>query len=152
MPGKGKSRKEPRGPTTITLLSSDPDAGEVLARVLESTGNEVRRAFGEDAAVTAVTADVPGLAVIDVGGGASNPGLRIVEELRSHPNEAVRSVRVILISDQARGQGLAWSAGVDGYLDRPVEATDVTATVNNVLSRSEKERATFRAEVQKTLR
>ena len=54
MPGKGKSRKEPQGPTTITLLSSDADAGEVLARVLESTGNDVRRAFGEDADLAAV--------------------------------------------------------------------------------------------------
>ncbi len=146
MPSRSRSRNQaPKGPARVTVVNDDPDAGEIVARVLEAEGHQVVRAFDRADALQAITSDLPDVAVLDMGGGANNPGLQLLERLRHHANPSVRDVRVVLMCTKSGAEVFAWDAGVDGYLDRPVRADDLARVVAEALARPEKERAGYRA-------
>lgn len=144
--GKVRSKPAPRGPAKVTVLNGDPEAGEIVARVLEAAGHQVARAFDADNALVALSSDIPSLGVIDLGGGANNPGLRLLEAIRGHPNASVKNLRVVLISSQPGGEMFAWLAGTDGYLERPVHADQITEAVADVLARPDKQRPAYRTQ------
>lgn len=142
----GKSGNQaPQGPAKVTVVNGDADAGEIVARVLEAEGLDVARAFDQVPTITPVTHDPPTLVVLDVDGGTGNLGVGLIEELRHHENQDVRDVRVVLISTQPGAEALAWTAGADGFLEKPVRAGELARVVADALARPDDERAGFRA-------
>ncbi len=148
----GKDNQAPEGPAKVTVVNSDADSGEVVARVLEAEGHDVVRAFDQAPSITPVISDPPALVVLDVDGDASNRGVGLLEELRQHQAPEVRDVRVVLIGTQPGSEVLAWGAGADGFLDRPVRADDLARLVADALARPDDERADFRAKAHEEAR
>ena len=116
------------------LLADDDDVGRyVIATMLRRAGFAVDEVADGGAAVEAIRAHPPDLAVLDV----KMPHLTGFEACRAvKGDERTRHVPVLLLSatfmdDQARVEGL--EGGADSYLTQPVEAPVLAATVRSLI-------------------
>jgi DNA-binding NtrC family response regulator len=139
------------GPSTLVVANDDPDACEVVARVLELDGHEVVRVANSEA-VPAVVHDTGATGVVlDLVTGGYGANLDALERLRTRSAGPSRGVRVVLVGATA-GQALfAWQSGIDGFLLRPFPADVLRLTVADALARDEKERSGFRTAEQRRL-
>jgi len=139
------------GPSTLVVVNDDPDACEVVARVLELDGHRVVRVSNADAVPAVVHDTGAGAVVLDLVTGGYGANLDALERLRTRSAGPSRGVRVVLVGATA-GQALfAWQSGIDGFLLRPFPADLLRSTVADALARGEKERAGFRSGAQRRL-
>jgi CheY-like chemotaxis protein len=116
------------------LLADDDDVGRyVIATMLRRAGFVVHEAADGAAAVAAITADPPDLAVLDV----KMPRLDGFEACRIlKTQDATRHIPVLLLSatfleTEAQVEGL--ENGADAYLTQPIEAPVLAATIRSLL-------------------
>jgi CheY-like chemotaxis protein len=139
------------GPSTLVVANDDPDACEVVARVLELDGHEVVRVANPEA-VPAVVRDTGATCVVlDLVSGGYGANLDALERLRTRSTRPSPGVRVVLVGATANQALFAWQSGIDGFLLRPFPADVLRRTVTDALARGEKERAGFRSEAQRRL-
>jgi DNA-binding response OmpR family regulator len=138
-------------PSKLVVANDDPDACEVVARVLELDGHEVVR-VSDPEAVPGVVLDAraSGL-VLDLMHGGYGANLDAFERLRTRFEAGGRDVRVVLVGAKASQALFAWQSGVDGFLLRPFHGDDLRRAVLDALGRTEKERKTYRTEQQRRL-
>ncbi len=150
MPSLGKSRNQESPPGGgIAVVAADADEGEIVARVLEAAGHEVRRAFDVAAdPMVGITTDLPALALLDLGAGAANPNLRLLRDVRDHPNPTVKNLRVVVIGAAPGTDADVWGAGADGLLHRPVRNEDLARVVAEALERPDADRAGYRGQAR----
>lgn len=138
-------------PPAVTVVNDDPDAGEIVARVLESVGYLVQRVHDRAGAVTILQSEPPKVAVIDLAA-SSNHGdtLAILERVRNSSVSAVRAMRVLVIGQHPSGAMFSWHAGADGFLSRPFHAEALISTMDDIINRPDKDRAAHREAAHQT--
>lgn len=117
------------GARNVLVASTNADACEVMARVMETAGYEAVRLPADAVIADAVATIRPDGLLLDLGS-ANLPALRALREL----DDAVGTgVRVVMFGTGPAGGRLAWQAGADGYLLRPIHARELTAAFTEVM-------------------
>lgn len=129
-------------PRSVLVASTDPDAREVMARVLESASLDAVRLPAAESVPDAVVSSRPAGLLLDLG--AVN--LETLRAVRERDEPAAARVRVVVIGTGPAGGRLAWQAGADGYLVRPFHADDLVASLRDALALDEAARVTRRNE------
>ena len=141
---KSKDTVEPVeiGPSSVLVVHDDPEGCELLVRILATSGRPVRRAHDFD----------------QMSDAAGPPDLhRARRVLRRHRRQSQAARRrsppprsgCRQRSGRADATGssnamFSWQAGIDGFLQRPFHADDLTSTVAEVVERPEEERKPHR--------
>ena len=131
---KGGKRHEwePHG-EGVLLVSDDPDAGELLNRLMAADGHDVHRVETAEGAVRHLLATPRRAAVLSLSGPTANR--QLLEKIRSHPNPPMSEVAVVLLADDVAAGREAWDKGADGFLARPFHAEQLTAELQGALDR-----------------
>jgi len=143
-PDKHKGGREPAG-EGVLLVCDDPDAGELLARLLGREGHDVHRVETAEGALRHLLATPRRGAVLSLSGPTANR--QLVDKVRAHPNPAVAEVALVALApeDAAASAGdEAWQAGADGFLARPFHERELTEEVRAALTRPLEDRAAHR--------
>jgi CheY-like chemotaxis protein len=103
----------------VLIVEDNADAAELLRALLQSWGHAVRVARDGLAGVSSASADVPHVAIVDIG----LPGLdgyQVAERLRS--NTDTRSMYLVAITGYGRPEdrARATSAGFDDFIVKPL--------------------------------
>ncbi|MCU1452161.1 MAG: chemotaxis protein CheY [Acidimicrobiales bacterium] len=133
----------------VLVVNDDTDACEIVARVIEAAGHEATRSHGHDEAVGLVANSGIDVVVIDLPG--SGAGVHLLETLRTRPDEASSTVRVVVVGAGPANALFCWQSGADEFLVRPLDATELQEAVATVLTRPESARASYRATAQRAL-
>lgn len=129
--------------TGLVVAGDDPDALELLGRILAVTGEELFL-IPDKASALATVATEPRRAVLLAFSGGQSGNLAVVESIRNHADAAVRSTPIIVLADDERNLTYAWQSGIDAHLVRPVPADVLVGAVTNAMARTEQERVEHR--------
>ena len=118
----------------MLVADDDPDILRLIERRLTRRGYVVRTAPDGTAALDAIRADPPAVAVLD----RMMPGLRgdeVCRRLRADPVTA--RVPVLLLTARATGsdRSSGLQAGADVYLTKPFEMADLDAALQCLMRR-----------------
>jgi DNA-binding response OmpR family regulator len=139
---KGRGREwEPHG-EGVLLVCDDPDAGELLNRLMAADGHDVQRVETAEGAVRHLLATPRRATVLSLSGPTANR--QLLEKIRSHPNPPVSEVAVVLLADDVAAGPAAWDAGADGFLARPFHAEQLSSELQGALDRPLADRPTHR--------
>lgn len=138
-------------PAVIAVLNDDPDACEMLARILELDGHRVERT-GNAEAIPGTIRDIGAvLVVLDLVVGGFGANLDALERIRNWPDETVQATKVVLVAASHSQALFSWQSGIDGILVRPFHADDLRAEVRSALKRRERDRIPHRRRAQRAL-
>jgi DNA-binding response OmpR family regulator len=131
---KGEKRHEwePHG-EGILLVCDDPDAGELLSRLMAADGHDVHRVETAEGAVRHLLATPRRAAVLSLSGPTANR--QLLEKIRGHPNPPVNEVAVVLLADDVASGPEVWDKGADGFLARPFHADQLASELRGALDR-----------------
>ena len=122
----------------IVVADDDRDILELVRFILTHAGYEVVGASDGVAALAAIEADHPNLAILDV----MMPGLSGLEVLRRvRRNDAIKDLTVILLTVQAGDSDVAagYAAGASDYVTKPVILSELLQLVKSSLERRARE-------------
>ena len=132
---------EPHG-EGVLLVCDEPDAGELLARLISADGHDVHRVETAEGAVRHLLATPRQAAVLSLSGPTANR--QLLEKIRDHPNPPVSEVAVVLLADEVGAGREAWDKGADGFLARPFHSEQLTAELQSAMDRPFADRAAHR--------
>jgi len=132
---------EPHG-EGVLLVCDDPDAGELLSRLMTQDGHDVHRVETAEGAVRHLLATPRHAAVLSLSGPTANR--QLLEKIRDHPNPPVSEVAVVLLADDVEAARDAWDHGTDGFLARPFHADQLREELQGALDRPLAARAAHR--------
>lgn len=143
LPGKRAASTLPKQATSdalptlagveIVVVDDEPDARELAATMLRHFGANVRVAGSAAEAFELVVARPPQVLVSDIAMPGQD-GYQLVQRIRSHESQAVRSVPAVAVTAFATRQDRdrALSVGFQRHLAKPIEAADLVNTVHAV--------------------
>lgn len=122
----------------VLVADDDQDILDLVTLVLTHFGYEVVGVVDGLAAIAAIEADPPKLAILDV----MMPGMSGIEVLqRVRENDAIKHLYIILFSvitnESVVAAGLA--TGANEFIKKPVNLRELMHIVNSFLTRSENE-------------
>lgn len=132
------------GPARVLVVNDDPDACELLVRLLTRAGYPVDRAHDHIEAIAQVTLVPPACVVLDLSTGGVGANLKLLDSIRTHHDPRVSNSRVVLVAKKTNNQMFSWQSGVDSFLLRPFEAGQLLVEVADVLQRPDEQRARHR--------
>lgn len=135
---------ERRATPTVLVVNDEPDAREVLVRLLRPQGFRTVGAESPDAAMSAIGTQLPRCVVVDMTGGGIGSSLRILDQIRSHDDRRISSARVVLCASSPRNRTFSFQSGADAFVVRPFHLDEVAASIRDVLARPQEERARHR--------
>ena len=114
----------------VLVVDDEPDARELVAKMLVECGATVRMAGGVDEALALVAAETPDVIVTDLGMPGEN-GFTLLQRLRASPAAAGGLAPVVAVTAYARPENrqAALTAGFDHFLTKPVEFDELIAAV-----------------------
>ncbi len=117
----------------VVVVDDEPDARELVCKVLGECGASVRTAGGVDEAFALIQADPPDVLVTDLGMPGEN-GYDLLKRLRALPAAVGGRVPAIALTAYARPEHrqAAMSAGFDHFLTKPVDFEEVIAAVSRL--------------------
>lgn len=119
----------------ILVVDDEPDIRYLEQVALESDGHLVMTASDGDDALAAIEVEVPDVVLLDVMMPEVD-GWTLLERLKSHFDERIATVRVIMVTSLGADMEMA-RGGISGavqYLVKPVDVDDLLATVREVLA------------------
>ena len=121
--------------TRILVVDDEADGREMLIRMLESRGAEVRAAASADEALAAVNEDLPDLLISDIGMPRVD-GYELIRRIRAMESPTRRDLPAIALTAFARGEDAAKArrAGYGVHLPKPVEPSRLFSTIAAVLT------------------
>jgi DNA-binding response OmpR family regulator len=122
--------------TRIVIADDDKDILDLVVFKLTQAGFETVAVSDGVAALAAIEADLPRLAILDV----MMPGLSGIEVLRKiRANEATRDLDVILLTARARDTDvdIGFATGASDYVIKPFSPRELLHRVNAVLARGD---------------
>ena len=121
--------------TRILVVDDEADGREMLIRMLESWGAEVRAAGSADEAIAALSADRPDLLISDIGMPRVD-GYELMRRVRTMAEVDRRDVPAIALTAFARGEDAAKArqAGYGVHLPKPVDPSRLFSTIASVLA------------------
>jgi DNA-binding response OmpR family regulator len=120
--------------TRVLVADDDPDIRHLVVFKLGQAGFQVQAVGDGTAALAAIEADPPDLAVLDM----MMPGLSGIDVLRKiRGGERTRGVRVILLTARSRDADVdaGFATGADDYVIKPFSPRELLHRVNSVLAR-----------------
>ncbi len=129
----------------VLVVNDEPEAAELLLRVLSRSGNEVERAH-DFTSMADRLAHPPKLdcVVLDVAASGIGGNLKLLDGVRSFRDPAVAATPVVLVAGTASSAMFSWQAGVDELLVRPFHADDLVRAVQEAVARPADERPKHR--------
>ena len=119
-------RSESSSAKTVVIAEDESIIRMDLAEILEENGYEVLAACGRgDEAIELVRSLRPDVAVLDI----KMPGMDGLTAARAIATESLSAIVILTSFSQPELVGEATSAGVDGYVVKPFQATDVIPAV-----------------------
>jgi PAS domain S-box-containing protein len=116
---------------SILVVEDEPDARELIRRILEERGAKVTTADSGAAALELLAALRPHLLISDIGMPEMD-GYTLIRRIRSEPPmRSARELPAIALTAFARSEDrtMALLAGFQSHLSKPVEAAELIATV-----------------------
>lgn len=116
----------------ILVADDDGDIRELVVFKLEQAGFDVQAATTGVEAWTAIVADPPHLAVLDIMM-AGISGLDVLRRIRS--DESLSEVKVILLTARARDTDVdeGYASGTDDYVIKPFSPRELLNRVHRIL-------------------
>jgi DNA-binding response OmpR family regulator len=139
--GDKRQSWEPHG-EGVLLVCDDPDAGELLSRLLAQDGHDVHRVETAEGAIRHLLATPRQAAVLSLSGPTANGEL--LTKIRQHPNAPVNEVAVVVLADDVSAGPDHWDKGADGFLARPFHAGQLSTELQGALDRPLAARAAHR--------
>jgi DNA-binding response OmpR family regulator len=133
---------ERRAPARVLVVNDDPDAGELLVRVLDQHGYRAAATIGERDVMPALFAQLPRVVVLDLADVTSS--LKVLDTVRSNDDRRIATARAVLCAPSSQNRALSFQSGADAFLVRPFHAGELTDLVADVLERSESDRGRHR--------
>ena len=129
----------------VLVVSDEPDAAELLSRILGRVRYEVERAR-DFTGLADRLADPPRLdcIVLDVSARGIGGNLQLLDAVRSFREPAIARTPVVLIAGTASSAMFSWQAGVDELLVRPFHADELATAVAAAIARPDDERPRHR--------
>jgi DNA-binding response OmpR family regulator len=122
-------------PVPVLVADDDADIRELVAFKLEQAGFDVTSVGDGAAALDAIRANPPRLAVLDV----MMPGMSGIDVLRQvRADESLGSVRIILLTARSRELDVdaGFASGADDYVIKPFSPRELVHRVTVLLQRS----------------
>jgi DNA-binding response OmpR family regulator len=119
----------------ILVADDDEDIRDLVLFKLSQAGFDVRAVTDGAAALAAIEAEPPDLAILDV----MMPGLSGIDVLRRvRDNESTQQVPVLLLTSRTRDSDVdaGFAAGATDYVAKPFSPRELLHRVNSVLARS----------------
>jgi DNA-binding response OmpR family regulator len=123
--------------TRVVVAEDDKDILDLVVFKLTQAGFETVAVSDGAAALAAIEADPPRLAILDV----MMPGLSGIDVLRKiRANEATRDLDVILLTARARDVDVddGFATGASDYVIKPFSPRELLHRVNAVLARGDR--------------
>jgi len=135
-------RPVPTGPlpslagVQVLAVDDDPDAREVISRILTEAGASVTMACSAEDALVAIRSGSPGVLVSDIGM-PEQDGYALIRRVRAMETGSGRSLPAIALTALARSQdaAAAQSAGFHSHVPKPIDAPDLVRAVAKLAGR-----------------
>ena len=117
----------------ILIAEDSQTSVEILRRALADTGHELVVAKDGEHVESMIAAERPDLVILDIILPKRN-GFELCRALRKNP--ATENLPIIVLSSMDRESDRFWGLkqGANAYLTKPVEATELVATVRELLA------------------
>ena len=113
----------------VLVVEDSPIARMVLKAVIEASGHAVITAENGLQTIAAISRERPDVVVVDLNMPGID-GLRLIRLIREGPDEAIRTVKIIALSDRGNDENeLACRAGADSFLTKPVSLDVLVAAI-----------------------
>jgi DNA-binding response OmpR family regulator len=119
----------------ILIADDDPDIRDIVSFRLGRAGYETAQASAGDEALRIAVERSPALCILDVMMPRVN-GFEAVRELRSNPATAAIPILMLTASVQDKDVARGFEIGVDDYLKKPFNTSELLARVAALLRRS----------------
>jgi CheY-like chemotaxis protein/anti-sigma regulatory factor (Ser/Thr protein kinase) len=118
----------------VLVVDDNVDSAEILATLLRRSGHDVQTAYTGPAALDAAASHTPDVVLLDIGLPGLN-GYEVARRLRQNPKlDGVRLVAMTGYGQESDLQ-LAWEAGFDEHLVKPVDFFVVKEVLTRLLAK-----------------
>ena len=136
--------QERRAPAMVLIVNSDPDACEMLVRMVGSRGHRAIGATTGDEATGRIVNELPRCVVLDLDANGIGTSLKVLDTIRSHDDLRVSTARVVLCALSAKNRSFSYQSGADGFVVRPFHVNDLVEQISTVLTRANEDRPRHR--------
>jgi DNA-binding response OmpR family regulator len=140
----GWSGKERRAPAVVLVVNDDPDACELLVRMVGTAGHRGIGATTDTEARSQIASELPRCVVLDMTSGGVGSSLKVLDLIRSNEDTRVSSARVVLCASSPKNRSFSFQSGADAFVVRPFHIDDLLREITDVLRRPNEERARHR--------
>ncbi|MFZ6004442.1 MAG: response regulator [Actinomycetota bacterium] len=138
--GKVDRRRPPR----VLVVNDDAEACELLVRFLGLAGFQAGGADSDTTAMYLMSQHLPRCVVLDLQTGGVGSSLKLLDQIRTHPDRRINSARVVLCAPSPKNRTFSFQSGADAFVVRPFHVKDLVAEVTDVIKRPQDERARHR--------
>jgi DNA-binding NarL/FixJ family response regulator len=124
----------------LLIVDDEPNLLRAVAACLSAEGYEVDTARSGEDALLRVAQSVPDLIVSDVRMPRMD-GYALSRQLRSNPRTDLIPIIFLTAKDESADRIAGIRSGVDAYLTKPFEPTELLAVIENILRRVERTHA-----------
>jgi len=135
---------ERRGGAAVLIVNDDPDACEMLVRMVRNRGHHAIGATTPDDATGHIAEDLPRCIVLDLDSGGIGTSLKLLDSIRSHPDARVNTARVVLCAASPKNRSFSFQSGADAFVIRPFHLDELVEQIGDVLARPHEDRARHR--------
>ncbi len=135
---------ERRSPALVLIVNDEPDACQMLVRMVASKGYETIGATSDDQAGGRIVDRLPRCVVLDIASGGIGSSLKLLDKIRSHDDLRVSTARVVLCAASPKNRAFSFQSGADSFVVRPFHLDELVAQITDVLGRGHEERARHR--------
>lgn len=123
----------------LLVVDDEPNLLMAIAAVLRNKGFDVLTARNGKDAMLQIARTLPDLIVSDVRMPVMD-GYRLARQLRSAPHTKLIPIVFLTAKDQTSDRIEGFQSGVDVYLTKPFEPSELIAVINSILDRVERTR------------
>ena len=135
---------ERRQPPHVLVVNDEAAACELLVRFLRQAGFAAEGADLDDTVLAGLNEHLPRCVVLDMQAHGVGSSLKLLDKIRTHPDERVNTARVVLCAPSPRNRTFSFQSGVDAFVVRPFHLSDLVAHINDVIARPNNQRAAHR--------
>ena len=133
-----------RAPAIILIVKDNPDACEMLVRMLMNRGFRTIGATSTAEAGTRFASYLPRCVVLDLDEGGIGTSLQLLDHIRGHEDTRVSTARVVFCASSAKNRSFSFQSGADSFVVRPYHLDELAVQIEDVLGRAHEERARHR--------
>ena len=142
--GDSWSGTDRRAPAKVLIVNNDPEACEMLVRMVASKGHRAIGATTGDEATGRIVNELPRCVVLDLDATGIGTSLKVLDTIRSHDDLRVSTARVVLCATSPKNRSFSFQSGADGFVVRPFHLDDLVSQISDVLERANEDRARHR--------